>query len=459
MSAGPGVGAGVGAASDAGVGAGSDAGADASAGGGAAVGAGAEAGVGVGAGCVRVHATKASVTQATVIEAGGLTGRERKAAFVHGEHPIVSLLTIRSFTAVEWLRSHGPAGYKARVIQVSHLTKRYGANTAVDDVSFEVGKGEVLGFLGPNGAGKSTTLRILAGFLGPTSGTVAVDGHDASSDSLEARRCIGYMPEAVPLYPEMRVIEYLRFRAELKRVPRAARAAAIDDAMAKAAIVEVAHKRIEHLSKGYRQRVGIADAILARPPIVILDEPTAGLDPNQIRDVRQLVRDLRREHTVVLSTHILSEVEACATRVLLIHRGRIVAQGPTGEIRALRGGSAVEFTLRGDAAAAERPLASVDGGGAVAHAGASDGEAGGHGSQVSRFRVTFAQDPGSATLEARGRTVERCAAALVASGIGIREVRGSGGSLEEVFASLTQEAPATESAREAPGDPVGEKAS
>ena len=190
------------------------------------------------------------------------------------------------------------------MIRVSHLTKRYGAQLAVDDVSFEVGRGEVLGFLGPNGAGKSTTLRILAGFLGATGGTVAIDGHDVATDSFEARSRIGYMPEAVPLHPEMRVVEYLRFRAELKRVPAAVRRSRIDEAMGKSAVLDVANKRIEHLSKGYRQRVGLADAIVARPPIVILDEPTAGLDPNQIRDVRQLVRDLGREHTVVLSTHL-----------------------------------------------------------------------------------------------------------------------------------------------------------
>ncbi len=336
------------------------------------------------------------------------------------------------------------------MIRVSHLTKRYGAQLAVDDVSFEVGKGEVLGFLGPNGAGKSTTLRILAGYLAPTSGTVAIDGHDVATDSIGARRCIGYMPEAVPLYPEMRVIEYLRFRAELKRVPRATRTSRIDDAMGQAAVLDVAHKRIEHLSKGYRQRVGLADAIVARPPIVILDEPTAGLDPNQIRDVRQLVRDLSREHTVVLSTHILSEVEACATRVLLIHRGKIVAEGPTAEIRAMRGGQAVDFTLRGDAKSALGVLANVGGVAASAAMGDED-EAG-----VCRVRATLAAGSASAaTVEARGRTVERCTAALVAAGIGVREARLSGGSLEEVFASLTKDSPPGEP----PSEPPREKAS
>jgi ABC-2 type transport system ATP-binding protein len=392
----------------------------------------------MGAVSLRVHAAKTSATEADRVLMRGLTARQGKPAFVLVEHPIVSLLTIGASGPSEPLRSPRPAGYKARVIRVSHLTKRYGEQLAVDDVSFEVGKGEVLGFLGPNGAGKSTTLRILGGFLGATSGEVAIDGHDVATDSIEARRRIGYMPEAVPLYPEMRVVEYLRFRAELKRVPRAVRRAWIDEAMSRAAVLEVAHKRIEHLSKGYRQRVGLADAIVARPPIVILDEPTAGLDPNQIREVRQLVRDLSCDHTVVLSTHILSEVEACATRVLLLHRGKIVAEGPTAEIRAMRGGTAVEFTLRGDAKVAVSILAGIEG---VASVGAPGVDASGE-DGVSRVVVTLAASLAKgATTPARGRTVERCTAALVAAEIGVREARTSGGSLEEVFASLTQDAP------------------
>jgi ABC-2 type transport system ATP-binding protein len=317
------------------------------------------------------------------------------------------------------------------VIRVSHLTRRYGAHVAVDDVSFEVRKGEVLGFLGPNGAGKSTTLRVLAGFLGPTAGTVAIDDHDVVEDSFEARRRIGYMPEGVPLPPEMRVVEYLRFRAELKRVPRSLRTLRIEDAMGKAAVVDVAHKLIGHLSKGYRQRVGLADALVADPPIVILDEPTSGLDPNQIRDVRKLVRELGRDHAVVLSTHILSEVEACATRVLLLHRGKVVAEGPTDEIRALRGGVATDIVVRGEAAIAERTLAGVEGVATVARIGL-DG-------LLATIRVTFTATAEPDAVEARGRAVERCVAALIAAGMGVREARPSEGSLEEVFAALTRE--------------------
>jgi ABC-2 type transport system ATP-binding protein len=316
-------------------------------------------------------------------------------------------------------------GRKPALITVSHLVKRYGAHVALDDVSFEVGKGEVVGFLGPNGAGKSTTLRILAGFLRPTAGKVTIAGHDVVDESLEARRCIGYMPEAVPLYPEMRVIEYLRFRAELKRVPRPARAGHVDDAMRKAGVVEVAHKRVGHLSRGLRQRVGLADAIVARPPIVVLDEPTAGLDPNQIREARSLLRELGREHTVVLSTHILGEVEACATRVVLIHRGKIVAQGPTDQIRAMRGATAIEVAVNGDCGVAEEALRATEG--VMGTARIAGGE-------TSRLRVTFAR---KLTGDQRAQATERCVAALVRSDLGVREVRAAGGSLEDVFAALT----------------------
>jgi ABC-2 type transport system ATP-binding protein len=314
------------------------------------------------------------------------------------------------------------------LITVSHLTKRYGAHLAVDDVSFDVARGDVLGFLGPNGAGKSTTLRILAGFLGPTGGKVTIAGHDVVTSSFEARRSIGYMPESVPLYPEMRVVEYLRFRAALKRVERARRRAYVDDAMRKAGVLDVAHKRIGHLSKGYRQRVGLADAIVARPPIVILDEPTAGLDPNQIRETRALVRELGRDHTVVLSTHILGEVEACATRVLLVHQGRLVAEGPTDRIRSMRGSSAVEIVVRGEAAVAKTVLAPVDGIGDLSIAETAG--------DTVRLRVELAKTLG---VGARADATERCVAALVAAGLGVREVHPEGGSLEDVFASLTRD--------------------
>jgi ABC-2 type transport system ATP-binding protein len=320
----------------------------------------------------------------------------------------------------------GGRGTKPAMITVSHLIKRYGARVAVDDLSFEVGPGEVLGFLGPNGAGKSTTLRILAGFLEPSAGKVTIAGHDVVADSFEARRSIGYMPEAVPLYPEMRVLEYLRFRADLKRISRRARLTRIDDALHKAGVVDVANKRIGHLSRGYKQRVGLADAILGRPPIVILDEPTAGLDPNQIREVRALVRELGGEHTVVLSTHILGEVEACATRVLLLHRGRLVAEGPTEDIRTMGAAVGIELVVRAHGQVAEGALRSIDGVAAVSHVACGEG--------VFRLHVTLAR---AQSGPRRAETTEQCVAALVRAGAGIREVRGAAGSLEEVFAALT----------------------
>jgi ABC-2 type transport system ATP-binding protein len=335
--------------------------------------------------------------------------------------------SVTAAAAYHRLRSPSASRYSPHVIHVSHLTKRYGARVAVDDVSFDVAAGEVVGFLGPNGAGKSTTLRVLAGFLGPTDGAVTIAGHDVVDDSIEARRCVGYMPESVPLYPEMRVVEYLRFRAELKRVRPRERGEHVEEAMQKAGVVDVAHRRIGHLSKGYRQRVGLADAIVARPPIVILDEPTAGLDPNQIREARSLIRELAADRAVVLSTHILSEVEACATRVLLIHRGRLIAEGPTDRIRAMRQPTHFEVTVRGAADVAERALRGVPGVADVVRLDAPVGTA--------RLRAAFGGAPHDGV-----DTSERAVAALVGAGLGVREMRSSGGSLEDVFAALTTDA-------------------
>jgi ABC-2 type transport system ATP-binding protein len=315
------------------------------------------------------------------------------------------------------------------LITVSHLTKRYGSRVAIRDISFEVAKGEVVGFLGPNGAGKSSTLRILSGFLGPTTGHVSVAGHDVVTEPFEARRSIGYMPESVPLYPEMRVVEYLRFRAELKRVGIRQRAACVDEAMHKAGVLDVANRRIEHLSKGYRQRVGLADAIVAKPPILVLDEPTNGLDPNQMRDARAVVRELGREHAVVMSTHVLSEVEACASRVILLNRGHLVAQGPIAAVRALCCSRPVELTLRGPRVIAEKTVRSMKG----VQGCESDAVPG---VSACTLRVTLDPDLSS---EDRGQAIERCVAELVAAGLGVRHVHELGGSLEDAFAELTRE--------------------
>ncbi len=211
------------------------------------------------------------------------------------------------------------------MIKVEHLTKRYAGFTAIEDLNFEVEKGEIVGFLGPNGAGKSTTMRILSSYMPPTSGRASIAGYDLFHQSMEARRHLGYMPESVPLYTEMRVEEYLRYRASIKEITGRRQRERIGDVLALCSLQEVEHRIIGTLSKGYRQRVGLADALLHSPDLLILDEPTAGLDPNQIRQVRELIRNLGRHHTILLSTHILPEVEMTCQRVVIINRGHIEA--------------------------------------------------------------------------------------------------------------------------------------
>jgi len=209
------------------------------------------------------------------------------------------------------------------MIQVDHLCKYYGPIKAVDDISFAIAKGEIVGFLGPNGAGKSTTLRILTSYLPATSGVARVAGFDIMNESMQVRQNIGYLPQAVPIYPEMRVDEYLSYRAKLKGVERSVRSRRIEHSLERCRAREVRRRLIGTLSNGYRQRVGLADALLHDPPLLILDEPTAGLDPLQIRETLHTIRDLAGQHTVLLSTHILSEVEAICNRVIIISRGRI----------------------------------------------------------------------------------------------------------------------------------------
>ena len=211
------------------------------------------------------------------------------------------------------------------MIKVENLTKRYAGQTAIQDLNFEVSPGEIMGFLGPNGAGKTTTMRILAGFMPPTSGRASIAGFDVFEQSLQARAHLGYMPENVPLYSDMRVTEYLNYRAGLKDVPHRRIAERMGDVKELCGLKDVERKLIGTLSKGYRQRVGLADALLAEPDLLILDEPTIGLDPNQIRQVRELIKNLGRQHTILLSTHILPEVEMTCSRVIIIHKGRIEA--------------------------------------------------------------------------------------------------------------------------------------
>ncbi len=222
------------------------------------------------------------------------------------------------------------------MIEANGLSKRYGEFVAVDDVSFSVGRGEVVGFLGPNGAGKTTTMRMLTGFVPPTDGTAVIAGHDIFEDPLSARRSIGYLPEVLPLYPEMSVVAYLEYVARIKDVPRKRRRSAVELALERCALTTVRRQVIGTLSRGFRQRVGLAQAIVHDPAVLILDEPTVGLDPLQIREIRALIAELagRKQNTVILSTHILAEVEAICRRVILIHEGRKVVDAPLAELTA-----------------------------------------------------------------------------------------------------------------------------
>jgi ABC-2 type transport system ATP-binding protein len=227
------------------------------------------------------------------------------------------------------------------MIQVQNLTKYYGDYPAVRDVTFFVPRGQIVGFLGPNGAGKTTTMRILAGYLAATSGSATIDGIDVFWDPVEVRRRIGYMPENCPLYPEMRVREYLHFRAGIKGLHGATRRQRIAYVLKRCWLEDVDRQLIGTLSKGYRQRVGLADTLLADPAVLILDEPTAGLDPAQIRETRNLIRELGQEHTLILSTHILPEVEMTCHRVIIIHQGRVAAQGMLNDLEGAAGGQPV----------------------------------------------------------------------------------------------------------------------
>lgn len=301
------------------------------------------------------------------------------------------------------------------MIQVQGLTKMYGDRAAIEDVTFDVKKGEVLGFLGPNAAGKTTTMRILTGFLPASSGTASVAGHDVFKDSLELRRHIGYMPETVPLYPEMTIRDYLQFFARLRQVPEAR--ARIDDVMQMVSIGERADDRIAKLSKGFRQRVGLAQALIHDPEVLILDEPTVGLDPKQIIEFRQLIKSLGGDHTVILSTHVLPEVSQTCERVLIINEGHIVAEDRPEDLTArLQGSERVVIRLA-------RP-----------------------GEDLAE-QLTKVQDVTSVSARADGAWEITCAlgcdrreelaAAVVRGGWGLLEMRSDSLSLEEIFLKLT----------------------
>ncbi len=307
------------------------------------------------------------------------------------------------------------------MIEVASLTKIYGTTRAIEDVTFTVPRGQVLGFLGPNGAGKTTTMRILTGYLPPTAGTARIAGLDVVKDSLAARRRLGYLPENVPLYPEMTVTGYLDFVGALKKMPRPRRRARLPIVLAQCGLESVAGTIVRKLSKGFKQRVGLAQALLDDPEVLILDEPTVGLDPRQIIEVRELIKGLAGTHTIVLSTHILPEVEQVCERVVILARGRVIAEGtPANLVARLRGAQALRLRLRGADLADLDALRCVPGVGALRIASETDG---------------------ILTLEVEGddaaALAEPLARAAVERGLGIRELMPVGMSLETVFLELT----------------------
>lgn len=248
------------------------------------------------------------------------------------------------------------------MIEVSHLVKKYGSHYAVNDLTFRVDRGQIYGFLGPNGAGKSTTMNIITGYLAPTSGKVKINGYDIQQEPEEAKRCIGYLPEMPPLYADMTVMEYLVFVSELKRVARKQRKDDIQDVMERTGVTEMKDRLIRNLSKGYKQRVGLAQALLGDPEIIILDEPTVGLDPKQIIEMRELIRGLREKHTVILSSHILSEVSAVCDQILIISTGKLVAcDTPEGLTRLMTGEEELTLQIKGSAGRLEEVLSGLDG--------------------------------------------------------------------------------------------------
>ncbi len=309
------------------------------------------------------------------------------------------------------------------MIEVNDLTKRYAGRTAVDAISFNVEKGEVVGFLGPNGAGKSTTIRMLTCFLSASDGTAKVAGYDIYDDSIKVRQHVGYMPENVPLYPDMRVTEYLNFRARIKGMRYREGKRAVSEAMDICSLAEVERKMIATLSKGYKQRVGLADALVNKPDLLILDEPTNGLDPNQIRQARELIKRLGDRHTILISTHILSEVEMTCGRVVIIDRGNIKASDtPQNLIRRLRKPGEVLLEMSGDAEAAAKKLSALD--------GVKD---------VRRLDERAKWTSFSITTDANVDVREDIASLLQQEKWKLRELASRTASLEDAFVDLVQE--------------------
>lgn len=307
------------------------------------------------------------------------------------------------------------------MIEINNLVKKYGDHVAVDDLSLTVELGKIYGFLGPNGAGKSTTMNIITGYLGATSGEVKINGHDIFKEPEEAKKSIGYLPEIPPLYVDMTVREYLDFVAELKKLEKSLRKRYVEEAMETTGITDVANRMIRNLSKGYRQRVGFAQAILGYPEIIILDEPTVGLDPKQIIEIRELIRKLGEKHTVILSSHILTEISAVCDHVFIISKGKLVASDATENLVSLMSGAQeIEVTVRTDASEAQKELASI--------------------TEVSKVEVKN-EDAGELIVYAKkGADVrESVFRALAEKHFAVLEMHTIEKSLEDVFLEITQE--------------------
>lgn len=302
------------------------------------------------------------------------------------------------------------------MIEVSHLSKNYGDHQAISDLNFTVNKGEVVGFLGPNGAGKSTTMKIITGFMAPSTGHAKICGYDVFINPIEVKKRIGYLPETPPLYSDMLVQDYLKYVAELKRVPKDKIKSQVESVLKKTQLTDVKHRLIQNLSKGFKQRVGIAQALVSEPEVLILDEPTVGLDPKQVSEIRDLIKALKGEHTIILSTHILPEVQATCSKVIIIHQGKIVAQDKIEQIEKMNQGYTL-LTVK-----TSRPISVEE------KIGNIDGVAGVEVVSANHYRVKLTDQSSS---------IEKIADEVTRSGAGLIELTPTRANLEDVFLKLT----------------------
>ena len=308
------------------------------------------------------------------------------------------------------------------MIEVQQVTKRYGKFTALDNISFSIGKGEIVAFLGPNGAGKTTTMRIITGFMPPTSGTARIDGYDCLESPMQVKQHIGYLPESPPLYLELTVQEYLTFVGRIKRLHPETLTSRMNSVMDQTGLLEVRGRVIGHLSRGYRQRVGLAQALLHNPPVLILDEPTTGLDPNQIIEIRDLIKSLAGSHTIILSTHLLAEATAMCQRVIIIHKGKIVAVDTPEHLSAkLQQSETLSLTIKRPYAGLAEELGRIPG----------------------VLTVTLGHTPDTFILETkRGVDIrDEVTKYIVSRGLGLLEIRSQSPTLEDAFKVLTKEEP------------------